>query len=84
MKLTKDDKDYLKSIGYTDDDMQQIEETSRKTTFVNDYGEKISADSAIHILGRKDFLSGIARSAFHHSALRTTGTQSVLFIRKTS
>ena len=38
----------------------------------NTVEEKITIKGAIELLGRKNFLSGIARSAFHWDAMRET------------
>lgn len=69
MKLTKTDKELLIKWGNKEDDMQQIERATTKTTYeLND--EKISCKRALEVLGREEYLSGISRSAFHYSALR--------------
>lgn len=75
MKLTPDDKRLLRSWGYLEQDMEQISEAIRKTTYTayiadSTRGKGISADAAVSILGRETFLSGIGRSAFHFTALR--------------
>ena len=73
MKLTKKDKDLLFSWGYTERDFPQIEEATRsaKTKYKLD-GKPIGRAEAICLLGRLTYLSGIARSAFHWSAIRET------------
>ena len=75
MRLTEDDKKLLKSWGHPDRDMEQIEEAIRKTVYTiyrtdSGKGKRISAKAALEILGRRAFLSGISRSAFHYTALR--------------
>ncbi len=79
MILSPDDKDLLRSWNHTDRDIDQISDAIRRTTYTayipgTTRGKRISADAAVEILGRKDFLSGIARSAFHFTALRVNGT----------
>lgn len=71
MKLAKNDKQQLLEWGYEERDFPQIEDAvkSSKTKYKMG-GEEISRDAAIEILGRKNYLSGIARSAFHFSAVR--------------
>lgn len=70
MKLTQKDKEYLRSIGETEEeDINQIERAISKTKFEY-HGERISTKTAIGILGREIFLSGMQRSAFHLSAVR--------------
>jgi len=75
MKLTPDDKQLLRNWNYTDSDIEQISDAIRCTTYTfyaasSEQGKRISADAAVETLGRKDFLSGIARSAFHFTAMR--------------
>lgn len=71
MKLTSEDKKILKGNGCLDEDMCQIEKATTKTVYeMND--EKISQGKALEILGRKEYLSGISRSAFHYSAIRNS------------
>lgn len=73
MKLTKADKDLLLSWGYDESDFPQIEEAMRKKKTQYELGNsQISREEAIQRLGRRNFLSGIARSAFHYSAVRET------------
>ena len=76
MKLTKEDKKLLKDWGFPDEDLTQIERATTKTTYelartsFNTSDNKISAIEAMNILGRKEYLSGIARSAFHWNCCR--------------
>ena len=71
MKLTSEDKKVLIEWGHREEDLKQIEEATAKTKTVCEMnGEKISREKAIEILGRKEYLSGISRSAFHWSAGR--------------
>lgn len=72
MKLTTEDKRRLVEWGYAESDMPQIEEAMQKnkTTYKAE-GARISREEAIATLGRLEYLSGIARSAFHFSAART-------------
>lgn len=77
MKLTESDKRYLVNIGHEEKDFAQIEEalSARTTTYelIKVIGHKlraISREEAISLLGRNLYLSGIARSAFHGTAIR--------------
>lgn len=72
MKLTNKDKEILRKWGYSEDDLKQIEEATRKTVYELNSKEKISCKDAIKLIGRKAFLSRISRSAFHWSASRYT------------
>jgi protein associated with RNAse G/E len=77
MKLTDKDKSFLKECGYLDEDMNQIERALKKTIYELD--KKISINEALKILGRKEFLTGISRSAFHYSAVRTKNEKVIYF-----
>lgn len=73
MKLTENDKNYLRSLGNDDEDIQQIEEaTQKRYTQYTLNGAPLSRESAIQLLGKEKYLSGIARSAFHVTARRVT------------
>lgn len=74
VRLTEEDKLYLAELGYDAADCRQIESASACKMTVYKYKERrISQERAIELLGRADFLSGLARSAFHWSAVRETG-----------
>ena len=79
MKLTNADKNYLISIGVNENEFEQIEQASRKTTYeLNDTSNaenyiiegKISFYKALSIIGRKKMLTGLYRSTFHRTACR--------------
>lgn len=80
MKLTSKDKEYLKKCGYLDDDMNQIERAtlSKYTTYEID-DRKASRLEVLSMLDIEDYLSGIARSAFHWSAARKTKDGKVIY-----
>lgn len=78
MKLTNNDKELLKEWGYQDNDINQIEEATRKTVYEVE-GEKISAKKALEELGREEYLSGISRSAFHWSSARISKNEKTIF-----
>ena len=73
MKLTKKDKEILKSMGYLDWDIQQIEAASNYTSYkVSETDKTISEEEALELLERKAFLSGMARSTFSATSYRNT------------
>lgn len=73
MKLTLEDKKILWDIGFVEGNFFQIEAAAAKTDY--EYrGKKISRDKAIELLGRRAFISGLSRSAFHWTAARETAT----------
>ena len=71
MKLTENDNKRLLSWGFLEKDFVQIEEATRKTKYTLD-DQVITQREALRVLGRKTYLSGISRSAFHYSASRTS------------
>lgn len=73
MKLSMADKTLLRCWGHQASDFPQIEAALRaqNTQYTLD-GRTISREAAITVLGRRQFLSGIARSAFHMTAARKT------------
>ena len=52
-------------------DLGQIEEAARRTAYEYD-GKRISRGEAISLLGRRSYLAGISRSAFHHTSVQLT------------
>lgn len=77
MKLSIADKALLKEWGHEERDFHQIEDVVGKTTlqYVSYNPErgstqvsKISHKKAEELLGRRKYLAGLARSAFHWSA----------------
>lgn len=68
MKLTKNDIAYLRKIGYNDYDIKEI--VLGDYLYFLDYVRKISQEETIRKLGRKCWLSGIARARFHASSVR--------------
>lgn len=88
--LTHEEKCILKSLGYSSEDFEQIERAMQKskTTYklvsLKNGSEKskfVDKETAICILGNIDYLSGIARSAFHWTAYRENQelTYAILF-----
>lgn len=77
--LTVADKELLRSWDHPESDFQQIEQAMQKskTTYKMD-GKRITRDEAQTLLGRREWLSGIARSAFHFTAARKTADGKVV------
>lgn len=75
--LSYDDIETLKEWGFLGDDIRQIDKAVTKTVYQLE-DKKISHKKAREILGDKEFLSGIARSAFHFDAVRKTDKQELL------
>jgi hypothetical protein len=72
MKLTNKDKEYLIAIGYSDNDLTAIEDAIRNIRYevFDSIPINITQKEAIRLLGREEFLSGVARATFHSSAVR--------------
>lgn len=78
-RFTDEDKADLLSMGYPNKDLWQIQEAAkgkytRYTLYTGDKGagKRINGEEAIRILGRRVWLSGLARSAFHWTAMRSS------------
>jgi hypothetical protein len=81
MKLTNKDKNYLISIGYTNEDFSAIEFAANVMNYdlILLFKEKqklnpqirLTQKQAIGLLGRNKFLSGLSRATFHNSAVRS-------------
>ena len=71
MSISNEDKEYLLSIGYLEKDLKQIAYAAKaNVTKYECEGKRIAKSTVIELLGRKKWLSGLARSAFHWSAVR--------------
>lgn len=72
--LNKRHKEIILGFGYPKEDLRQIEKALKYTTFTlcikGKEDEIVSLDKAVEILGEKEFLSGMCRSAFHWTAMR--------------
>lgn len=84
--LTQEDKALLKGYGYLDEDFPQIKKAYSRTTFILCENTKVSGIETeingmkvIELLGRENFLSGLARSAFHWSAYRNITENSGIY-----
>lgn len=73
MKLSDKDKKMLLNWGYRKSDLEQIEVATSLTRY-EFKGRLISDAMARSLLGDREYLSGISRSAFHWSATRYTPT----------
>ena len=74
MKLTNSDTEILKEYGYEDEDFAQIQRAldkrNTKYTTYTDNEKPITREEVIKLLGKENFLSGLARSCFHYTAVR--------------
>lgn len=74
MELSKNTKEYLISIGYSESDFKQIEDAMNQSTFaIFLEGEEgsckvVTPKEAKRLLGEETFAGAVARSAFHFSA----------------
>ena len=73
MKLTDEDKALLLELGETEDHFWQVEEAMKTcyTKYSCD-GKTISRQKAIELLGKRKYICGLTRSAFHRTAVQET------------
>lgn len=75
-KLTTRDKNYLKGIGYDEKDVEAIDFCSRHCTYMvveNAHPQiktPIDREKCIKLIGKGQWLNGIARATFHRDACR--------------
>ena len=60
------------SMGYEETDLQQIEEVQNAIKLTDEKDKIIGKKKAISMIGLKEYLSGLARAAFHWTSLRET------------
>lgn len=81
--LTDSDLKFLKSIGHLEEDFNQLEDAANECKYElwkKDYPSKErSRKQIIKILGRKKWLTGLSRAAFHATAVREKGNIQVYF-----
>lgn len=83
--LTENDKDILRSWGHDERDISQIERVAEKRfTKYSCEGERISREKAIEILGRRSYLAGLSRSAFHYTASQTTESGEIVLFNSSA
>ncbi len=73
--LTKEDREMLLSMGYSKNDVIQINYVVARIEIRRIDGntqQTITSKDARALLGRERFLSGLGRSSFHYTATRTT------------
>ena len=68
------DYNLLKKWGHRPDEFSQLQEAAYNTLYTLEIGDyqpiKLTPNQAIHRLGRKRWLSGISRCAFHFTSCR--------------
>lgn len=79
MKLTEQGKQILRESGHSENDMRQLCEAARRCKYENGKGEKLTAEKVIALIGRKNWLSGISRAAFHWTSAREDNGNYVSF-----
>ena len=81
--LTDEDRKILLDWGNTEAELDQIELEANVCEYTQRFksrpDRKITRDEAIKILGRREFLSGIERTAFHWNCGRERGKRYVHF-----
>ena len=71
MKLDGKDLMFLKSIGYGNEELEQIERAAAVTQYRYN-GEAVDGAKAVKLLGRNAYLKGVAKSALHFACDRLT------------
>lgn len=85
MNLTDDDKQLLKEWGYSKTNIIQIEEAAQRANTSYELQtpdgliKKISRETVLSTLGRKKYLAGLCRSAFHVDATIETNDNGFVF-----
>lgn len=80
MALTNEDKQMLRNIGHPESDMRQLSEAARRCKYKNNKdGKRMTAGKVINLIGRKYWLYGISRAAFHFTTSRTENGQNISF-----
>lgn len=77
MRITDEDVKILLAIGVPTEDIPQIKEAAKAkyTRYkLTETGERITGAKAVELLGRRVYLSGLVRSAFHYTSERVGPT----------
>jgi len=69
-KLSNKDRETLLKWGHREHDLKQIEDSANAGEFFNNKGHLITWGTALRTIGKREFLSGISRAAFHWTAGR--------------
>ena len=81
--LTEDDKELLISWGYLQKDLDQIELEANVCKYEQVFKRKpekeLTREEVIKKIGRKQYLSGISRTAFHWNCCRDRGNICISF-----
>lgn len=80
MTLSASDKELLLNCGYSEDDIPQIQRAYQKS--MTKYcleNTRITREKAISVLGWEAYLTGLARSAFHVTAVRETKNSEIVY-----
>lgn len=74
-KLTKDERIILNQRGYSLTDIREIQRSIKQTTYhlilPNVTDKPLTLSQVIDMMGREQWLEGLARSTFHTEAFRT-------------
>lgn len=68
MKLTEQDKQILRDFGHPESDMRQLNEAARRCKYTDEHNKRISTEKVIGMIGRKAWLAGLSRAAYHATA----------------
>ena len=80
MKLTEKDKVILRELGHLDEDFAQIERAIDKRITKYEIDSMASTrEDVLELLGRRDYLSGLSRSAFHFTSSKVKDNHYISF-----
>ena len=68
MKLTEQDKIILRDFGHPESDMRQLCEAARRCKYTDESRNRLSVDKVIEMIGRRAWLAGLSRAAYHATA----------------
>ena len=80
MKLTEKDKIILRELGHLDEDFAQIERAMDKRITKYEIDSRVvTREDVLELLGRRDYLSGLSRSAFHCTSSKVKDNHYISF-----
>lgn len=80
MKITEQDKQVLRDFGHPESDMRQLCEAARRCKYENDKSHKaLKAEQVIEMIGRRAWLAGISRAAYHFTSAQSENGHYISF-----
>lgn len=79
MRLTEQEKKTLRKQGYNASEMKQLQMAASRCDYEDEKGNCVDAEDVIEWLGREEWLSGVARAAFHWTSVRDNNGRTICF-----